>query len=331
MNKTKKTNWYVEQTISKTQEKVLASMKKYGSDWVKTWSTNLPRNHANKPYTGTNSLYLSFLEFKHKAYITRKNAEKLGIAITDDYKNSIPIVFNSYRPEKLTNEEKKNKIKPRSFRIRRVYSVYNISQTNCEIVKNELFKELIAVADFKHSKNAETLCNNIVKLLTHMDVKHEVRDNSNDAFFRPIDDLIVLPQLNQFKNYKEFIATLFHELTHWSMVKSRLDREKYYRETMKLEGKPAYAVEELVAELSSATLCGLFGIEKTPSPEHAKYLNNWMKSIEEDADYLMKACSLSNKAVQYILKLMNGFHAIPEQVQVYVKTLKYWEEKSKVA
>jgi len=330
MNKSKKTNWLVEQTISGIQEKVLASMKKYGSNWVKTWSTNLPCNQANKPYTGLNSVYLSFLDYKYKAYMTRKNAKKLGIAITDNYKNSIPIVFNSFSEEKLSDDEKKGGKKPRSFRIRRVYYVYNISQTNCEIINNELFKKLTSVADFKHSKNAETLCNNVVKLLAHMDVKHKVKD-SDKAFFRPLDDLIVLPQLNQFEDYKKFISVLFHELTHWSMVKSRLDREKYYREVMKLEGKPAYAVEELVAELSSATLCGLFGIEKTPSPEHAKYLNNWMKAIEEDADYLMKACSLSNKAVQYILKLMNGFVAVPAQVQIYIKSLKYWEEKSKVA
>jgi hypothetical protein len=48
----------------------------------------------------------------------------------------------------------------------------------------------------------------------------------------------------------------FHELSHWTGAKSRLDRQLSTR-----FGEHAYALEELVAELGAAFLCAEFGFD----------------------------------------------------------------------
>ena len=47
-----------------------------------------------------------------------------------------------------------------------------------------------------------------------------------------------------------YYSVLFHELGHWSGAEARLNRQLGYS-----FGSPEYALEELVAELTSAFLC----------------------------------------------------------------------------
>jgi antirestriction protein ArdC len=74
-----------------------------------------------------------------------------------------------------------------------------------------------------------------------------------------------LPPREAFKTREHDQATTLHELGHWTKHGRRLNR----RFGQKC-GDEAYAVEELVAELSAAFLCA--DLEVTGQLQHAEYL-----------------------------------------------------------
>ena len=71
--------------------------------------------------------------------------------------------------------------------------------------------------------------------------------------------------------------TLLHELTHWTALPHRCDRDFSDRFST-----DACAMEELVAELGSAFLCAELGIAVEPRPDHAQYLSYWLTVLKAD-------------------------------------------------
>jgi antirestriction protein ArdC len=72
----------------------------------------------------------------------------------------------------------------------------------------------------------------------------------------PSRDFISMPAFEAVKAADQFYGTIFHELTHWTAHKTRLDRDLKNR-----FGSRNYAAEELIAELGAAFLCAEFGFD----------------------------------------------------------------------
>lgn len=131
-----------------------------------------------------------------------------------------------------------------------------------------------------------------------------IREGGDRAFYRPADDTITMPDRFRFTGTKTSTATegwyavLLHELTHWSGAKHRLDRQFGER-----FGDDAYAMEELVAELGAAFLCGDLGITVKPRPDHAAYIEHWMRIMKADRKAIFAAASAASKAGDYLASL----------------------------
>ena len=95
-----------------------------------------------------------------------------------------------------------------------------------------------------------------------------------------------------------YYATLVHELTHWTGAKHRLDREMGKR-----FGDQAYAAEELVAEISAAFLCVELGIIQDTRADHAQYLAQWLRLMEEDSRAIFTASAKASEAASYLKRL----------------------------
>ncbi len=92
-----------------------------------------------------------------------------------------------------------------------------------------------------------------------------------------------------------YYSTLFHELTHWTGPKHRCDRDLSGR-----FGSDAYAMEELIAELGAAFLCGELGIAVEPRPDHAQYLAHWLAVLKADKRAIFAAASKAGQAVEFL-------------------------------
>jgi antirestriction protein ArdC len=102
-----------------------------------------------------------------------------------------------------------------------------------------------------------------------------------------------MPAFAGFKGADHFYNVAFHELTHWTAHKSRLDRDLKNR-----FGSRNYAAEELVAELGSAFLSAEFGFDG--DLRSAGYIGPWIELLKADKRAFFTACSQASKAADYL-------------------------------
>jgi antirestriction protein ArdC len=121
------------------------------------------------------------------------------------------------------------------------------------------------------------------------------------AFYNRGTDSITMPDRHRFVGTNTSTATegwystLLHELTHWSGAETRCARtfgERF--------GDDAYAMEEMVAELGAAFLCGDLGITAEPRADHADYIGHWLRILKGDRKAIFTAASAANKAAEYL-------------------------------
>ncbi len=124
----------------------------------------------------------------------------------------------------------------------------------------------------------------------------------NHAYYQPSTDSIHLPHLQDFLSSEtstveeNYYSTLFHELVHFSGMKNRCNRDLSGR-----FGSSAYAMEELVAELGAAFLCGHFQISTAPRLDHAQYLSHWLSILKSDKRAIFAAASKASQAVDFLM------------------------------
>lgn len=125
----------------------------------------------------------------------------------------------------------------------------------------------------------------------------EIKHAGPRAFYDLVRDTITLPDLERFDGDDwALYAVAFHELTHWSGAKSRLDRKMG-------GGKDEYAFEELVAELGSAFQAARLGIEPQARDDHAEYVANWLAGLRNDKRAIVTAAARASDAADYLFDL----------------------------
>lgn len=115
-------------------------------------------------------------------------------------------------------------------------------------------------------------------------------------------DMIHLPLFEQFKSANEYYSTAFHESVHSTMKESRCNREEERKNKLVAYGSEEYSKEELVAELGSASLMNITGIENKHSFQNSTaYIQSWIRVLQNDVKFIVSASSKAEKAVKYIL------------------------------
>lgn len=98
----------------------------------------------------------------------------------------------------------------------------------------------------------------------------KITEDGDRACYVPALDMTRMPERRRFVGTdtttpaEGFYSRLGHELVHWSGAQARLDRDLSARFCSE-----HYAMEELVAELGAAFLCGDLGITQEPRKDHA--------------------------------------------------------------
>jgi hypothetical protein len=120
------------------------------------------------------------------------------------------------------------------------------------------------------------------------------------AFYQPAFDRLNVPAEMNFTSNKEELSTLLHELTHATGHPSRLNR----LDNLTGRDDPAYAKEELVAELGTLFLKREFGIDvATPDSNSIAYLHTWHQRIKDNPSYLFDAIKQAEQATEYLLEI----------------------------
>ena len=125
----------------------------------------------------------------------------------------------------------------------------------------------------------------------------DLRHGGGQAFYAPGSDHIQMPARETFRAASGYYSTLAHEHAHWTGHKRRLDRDL----SKGRFGNPAYAFEELVAELSAAMTCAELALDLVDFDNSAAYLQSWLKALKEDKTAIFRAATMATAATQFLI------------------------------
>lgn len=266
--------------------RIIEQLEKGMIPWQKPWSGSNKGAYnriSNKPYSLLNQMTL-----QHTGeYATFKQWTDLGGHIRKGEKAE-QIVFWKIQPIEKENEDGEKVI--RQIPILKYFNVFHISQVDGVEPKSINLNELQPIEE------AERIKTEYMKR-EHIKILEKVTDK---AFYSPSLDYIQIPCKEQYQNIEEFYSTLFHEMTHSTGHKVRLDREDV--KDCVYFGSENYSKEELCAELGSAFLINKLGIESSKSFNNSTaYIQSWLRVLKNDTHFIVSASSRAEKAVNYIL------------------------------
>lgn len=313
--------------------------------WKKPWFTegslSWPKNLSGREYNGMNALMLMmhcekngyklpvFCTFDRVAglnftkdkqgkrqQVKGKGGEVLPQVSILKGEKSFPVFITTFT---VVNKETKERVNYDDYRqmseeLRQqynvypklqVYNVFNISQTNLQEARPELYKKV------------EESCMQSKPMEMGDDYSFPPVDKmiKEDGWICPIKPLfgdsayysiskneIVVPEKKQFKDGESFYSNLFHEMTHSTGAEGQLDRIKPTS-----FGSEEYAREELVAELTAALTAQRYGMTKHLKGDSAAYLKSWLDSLKESPQFikttLMDVKKASSMLTQHIDKM----------------------------
>lgn len=116
-------------------------------------------------------------------------------------------------------------------------------------------------------------------------------------FYVPAMDVINVPLPEQFLTMVGRYGTTFHELTHSTGHKNRLNRDGIAH--FDGHGTANYSAEELIAALGSSMLLAMSGLDANIQ-SNASYIAGWRKALSDDPTLIIKAAGKAWKAVDHI-------------------------------
>jgi antirestriction protein ArdC len=268
--------------------RIVAELEAGAAPWIKPWSAtpgaNTPCNAAtNRPYSGCNVVLLWMAHeagYRSPRYLTFKQAMESGGHVRKGERGTKVYFVKQLEIRDGADDEPSTRLVP----MMREYTVFNVDQ--CDGLPDS-----VTAGKPMRVRNPDARDNLADQFLRTTGA--DIREGHGEALYVPSRDFIAMPAFGAFKGADHFYGTAFHELTHWTGHKSRLDRDLKNR-----FGSRNYAGEELVAELGAAFLCAEFGFDG--DLRHAGYIAHWIDLLRADKRAFFTACSQASKAADYL-------------------------------
>ncbi len=254
--------------------------------WKKPWTSIslMPKNLVTqKPYRGVNVFLLHMLGYASPYFLSLKQVNAMGGKVRKGEK-SCPVVFWRFVEAKEDSDQK-------GYAMLRYYRVFNTEQ--CEGLP-ESKVPVVEIPTREHTplEVAEHLIQSMPNL-------PRINHARTLASYSPSMDVVSMPSPEWFTTGEEYYGALFHELSHSTGHESRVGRKAIM--TKNEFGSHAYSQEELVAEMTSAFLCGYAEILLCTENNQAAYLKGWLKRLKSDPTMLVKAGGEAQKAFDWIM------------------------------
>ena len=275
-------------------DRITAMLEQGKIPWEKPWigAEGAKSYVSGKPYSFINQLMLG----GEGEWITIKQANERGGKVKKGAKAHMVVFWklNQYPDKDASGAVKINSKGEPLMKIVPILRYYNVFRVeDCEgILPHEKPKH-----NADHPLEAAE--NTLNAYLKRSGVQMRFREGDR-AFYRPSTDTIVLPMWEQFKNGAEFYSTAFHEATHSTGHKTRLNR--FPENALEAAfGSESYSKEELVAEIGSAACLCKLGIETEGTFKNsAAYIQNWLQALRNDKRLIVSAAGRAEKAVAMI-------------------------------
>jgi len=274
----------VEEIFEGITDRIIGMLETGIAPWRKPWRTSdgaMPYNaYTGREYRGMlNTFILGFAgqAFGCNAWVGFHQCVKMGGSVKGQ--KSTWILAPLVKKERDENGQEQTRV----FGFRGVY-VFNVAQ--CEGIT------LPTIEQREHNANedAEALWSSFPNppALLH---------GGGRACYSPQSDAIHMPKPEDFDTASDYYGTLFHEATHATGAEKRLNRPGIAQ--FDRFGSHQYSQEELVAEMGSAYLLALAGMEPKEE-QNAAYIGHWLAAIKGDRDLVRKAAIDANRGTRLI-------------------------------
>lgn len=272
-------------------DRFIAALEAGTRPWQCDWITGgLPTRSTGDHYQGMNVLLLRMVAadrgYTNPHWLTFKQAKALGGSVRKGEKAAPVIFYKQLVRDAKDGDSRVDENGQVRINMLRTYAVFNVAQID-GLPADKFPNAEPILNDFDRDNAAEAALRSCGA---------DIREGGGAAFYRPSSDHVQMPEFVMFKSVGGYLATLAHELTHWTGASHRLDRTKGQR-----FGDNAYAFEELVAEIGASFICARLGIAGDHFESHASYVASWLKVLKNDKTAIFKAASLAQAAADMVL------------------------------
>ena len=261
--------------------------------WVQPWtdaSVARPLRACGTPYRGINVLWLWMAAegagHASPFWMTYRQSQLLGGQVRKGERGTVAIFYRAYKQEDA--DEGDDAAASQARRVLKSFTVFNACQIDG--LPDRFFPEPRRLPSPTERDRALDCF--------FAAVPARIRHWGAEAFYASVLDQVTMPEPGLFRDLDHYRATLAHELSHWTGHESRLARQMGAR-----FGSEAYAMEELVAELSSAILGAELGLPVDHLDHHASYLASWLKVLKADSRAILTVAAKAEEAASLLLRL----------------------------
>ena len=277
---------------------IVAKLEEGTKPWTRPWtgaSVSRPLRACGMPYQGINVLWLWMAAeaagHGSPFWITYRQSQLLGGQVRKGERGTVAIFYRTYQAEETDEGVEGEDAGGRTRRVLKSFTVFNACQIDG--LPGSFFPE-------PRPLPLPTERDGILDAFFAA-IPARIRHCGAEAFYSPVPDQVTMPQPGFFRDLDHYRATLAHELSHWTGHDSRLARQLGGR-----FGSDAYAMEELVAELSSAMLGAELGLPVEHLDHHASYLASWLKVLKADSRVILTVAAKAEEAASLLLRLGRG-------------------------
>jgi antirestriction protein ArdC len=275
-------------------DRFIAALETGTKPWERDWlSFGEPLRSTGEAYRGINWLMLSLIGeragYANPYWMTFKQALDLGGCVRKGEKSSEVVFFKRLEVdgerEGAGDDGEPGK---RFIPLLRSYRVFNVEQIDGLPEGKFPLPAAVQLPEKERDARAETALRATGASIAE--------DGGARAYYDRLADAVHLPKFELFRSTGGFLATMAHELVHWTGAPHRLDRVKGAR-----FGDKDYAFEELVAEIGSSFICARLGVAGEHFESHAAYVASWLQALRNDKKAIFKAAALAQVAADLIL------------------------------
>jgi len=261
--------------------------------WVQPWtgaSVSRPLRACGTPYQGINVLWLWMAAeaagHSSPFWMTYRQSQVLGGQVRKGERGTVAIFYRAYQAKVADEGEEAEDHRTR--RVLKSFIVFNACQIDG--LPGRFFPQPRPLPPPTERDSA------LDRFFAAVPAR--IRHWGAEAFYSPVVDQVTMPEPGLFRDLDHYRATLAHELSHWTGHENRLARQMGGR-----FGSEAYAMEELVAELSSAMLGAELGLPVDHLDHHACYLASWLKVLKADSRAILTVAAKAEEAASLLLRL----------------------------
>lgn len=230
--------------------------------------------------------------YTYKGFFKNGDVAEYGTYNQKKFKKWIDKNYNQLN-ERLSKERLYNTYIP----ILKYYNVFNGAETEGIEFKDLPKNNNVDLPKKERIEIAENIVNS-------MPNKPDIKFGGDQPAYYPTTDHVLMTPIEAFNEEQSYYSTLFHELTHSTYHKKRLNDDTR-KPPIGGRDEKNRAFEELIAELGAVFLCAESGILFSTLENSAKYLRGWnsklVKNMKKDNKFFFRASSKSQAAADFIL------------------------------